>query len=71
MKINGDVYRTVVRSVRVGGAETWALQKIRRKKLEVAEMRMLPYKCGVTKLDMIRNEKWSKKSEEKKSMKGD
>ena len=53
MKINGKVYRTVVRSALIYGAETWALKKAQENKLEVAEMRM----CGVTKLDKIRNER--------------
>ena len=35
------------------GAETWAV----RKKLDVAEMRMLRWMSGVTKLDRIRNER--------------
>ena len=33
------------------GTETWALKKAQEKKLEVAEMRMLRWMCGVTKLD--------------------
>ena len=53
MKINGKVYRTVVRSALIYGAEIWALKKAQEHKLEVAEMRM----CGVTKLDKIRNER--------------
>ena len=53
VKINGKVYRTVVRSALIYGAETWALKKAQDNKLEVAEMRM----CGVTKLDKIRNER--------------
>ena len=45
------------RGKRVYGAETWALKKAHEKKLEVAEMRMLRWMCGVTKLDKIRNER--------------
>ena len=57
MKINGKVYRTVVRPALMHGAETWALKKAQEKKLEVAEMRMLRWMCGVTKLGKIRNER--------------
>ena len=48
------VYRTVVRPALMYG---WALKKAQEKKLEVAEMRMLRWMCGVTKLDKIRNER--------------
>ena len=40
----------------VYGAETWAVKKAQEKKLDVAEMRMLRWMSGVTKLDRIRNE---------------
>ena len=39
------------------GAKTWALKKAQEKKLDVAEMRMLRWMSGVTKLDRIRNER--------------
>ena len=55
--IKGKVYRTVVRPALMYGAETWALNKAQEKKLEFAEMRMLRWMCGVTKLDKIRNER--------------
>ena len=56
-KYQGKVYRTVVRPVLMYGAETWALKKAQEKKFDVAEMRMLRWMCGVTKLDKIRNER--------------
>ena len=55
MKINGKVHRTVVRPTLIYGAETLALKKVQENKLEVAEMRMQRWMCGVTKLDKIRN----------------
>ena len=39
------------------GAETWAVKKAQEKKLDVAEMRMLRWMSGVSKLDRIRNER--------------
>ena len=53
----GEVYKTVVRSAMMYGAETWAVKKAQEKKLDVAEMRMLRWMSGVTKLDRIRNER--------------
>ena len=41
----------------VYGADTWAVKKTHEKKMEVAEMKMLRWMCGVTRLDKIRNEK--------------
>ena len=38
MKINGKVYRTVVRPALMYGAETWTLKQAQENKLEVAEM---------------------------------
>lgn len=56
MKMKGKVYRTVVRPAMIYGAETWAVKMVHEKRLEVAEMRMLRWSCGVTRLDRIRNE---------------
>ena len=53
----GEVYKTVVRPAMMYGAETWAVKKAQEKKLDVAEMRMLRWMSGVTKLDRIRNER--------------
>ena len=57
MKTKMKVYRTVVRPALMYGAETRALKKAHENKLEVVEMRMLRWMCGVTKLDKIRNER--------------
>ena len=51
------MYITVVRPALMYGAEAWALKKTQEKNFEVAEMRMLRWMCGVTKLDNIRNER--------------
>ena len=45
--IKGKVYRTVVKPTLMFGADTWALTKALAKKVEVAEMRMLRWMCGV------------------------
>ena len=39
------------------GAENWAVKKAQEKKLNVAEMRMLRWMRGVTKLDRIKNDR--------------
>ena len=38
------------------GAETWATTRGQEARLEVNEMRMLRWMCGVTRRDKIRNE---------------
>ncbi|MFS8031457.1 hypothetical protein Hanom_Chr17g01546151 [Helianthus anomalus] len=38
------------------GTDCWAIKKIHARKLDVAEMRMLRWMCGHTRLDKIRNE---------------
>ena len=55
LKVNGKVYKTVVRPPMMYGAETWAVKKAQKKKLDVVEIWMLRWMSGVTKLDGIRN----------------
>ena len=55
--IRRKVFRTVVRPTLVYGAETLALKKGLDKKLDVAEMRMLRWMCGVTKLGKVIHER--------------
>ena len=55
-RVKGKICNRVVRLAMVYSAETWAMKKAHEKKLDVAEMRMLRWMSGVTKLDRIRNE---------------
>ncbi|KAK3518329.1 hypothetical protein QTP86_018784, partial [Hemibagrus guttatus] len=55
-RIKGKVYRTVVRPAMPYGLETVSLKKRQESELEVAELKMLRFSLGVTKLDRIRNE---------------
>ena len=54
IRYKGKVYKTVVRPAMMYGAETRAVKKAQEKKLDVAEMRMLRWMSGVTR---IRNER--------------
>ncbi|KAK3547880.1 hypothetical protein QTP70_000337 [Hemibagrus guttatus] len=55
-RIKGKVYRTVVRPAMLYGLETVSLRKRQESELEVAELKMLRFFSGVTRLDRIRNE---------------
>ncbi|KAK3538187.1 hypothetical protein QTP70_032945 [Hemibagrus guttatus] len=55
-RIKGKVYRTVVRPAMMYGLETVSLRKRQESELEVAELKMLRFSLGVTRLDRIRNE---------------
>ena len=55
-KMKGKVYKTVVRPAMLFGLETVPLRKRQEAELEVAEMKMLRFSLGVTRMDRIRNE---------------
>ncbi|KAK3538868.1 hypothetical protein QTP86_018772 [Hemibagrus guttatus] len=55
-RIKGKVYRRVVRPAMLYGLETVSLRKRQESELEVAELKMLRFSLGVTRLDRIRNE---------------
>ena len=55
-RMKGKVYKTVIKPALVYSLETVALSKGQEKELEVAELKMLRYSLGVTKLDKIRSE---------------
>ena len=56
IKLKGKVHRTVVRPVMMYSSETWALRKKDENTLDTAEMKMLRWSKGVTKMDKIKNE---------------
>jgi hypothetical protein len=55
-KLKGRFYRTAIRPAMLYGTECWAIKKTHARKMEVAEMRMLRWMGGHTRMDRIRNE---------------
>ncbi|XP_070046951.1 uncharacterized protein [Nicotiana tomentosiformis] len=55
-KLKDKFYRVVVRPTILYRAECWPIKIAHVQKMKVAEMRMLRWMCGYTKLDRIRNE---------------
>jgi hypothetical protein len=56
LKLKGKFYRTAIRPAMLYGTECWAVKSQQEHKLSVAEMRMLRWMSGHTRLDRIRNE---------------
>jgi len=54
--LKGKVYRMLVRPAVLYGSECWHLKKTQVQRLMVAEMRMIRWMCGFTRIDRIRNE---------------
>lgn len=56
LKLKGKYYRTAIRPALLYGSECWAFKNDHRKKMGVAEMRMLRWMSGYTLRDRIRND---------------
>ena len=56
MELKDKVFKTIIRPVIAYGSEFWAVKKKDESKLNSAEMRMLRWARGKTRLDHIRNE---------------
>ena len=55
-RLKGKVYKVAVRPAMLYGLETVALTKRQEAEMEVAELKMLRFSLGVTRMDNIRNE---------------
>jgi hypothetical protein len=55
-KLKGKFYRTAIRPAMLYGAECWPTKCHHVQKLSVAEMRMLRWICGHTRMDRVRND---------------
>lgn len=55
-KLKGRLYKTMVRPAMLYGMETVAVTKGQERKMEVAEMKMLRFSLGKTRMDRVRNE---------------
>ncbi|KAM1096920.1 hypothetical protein ACFX19_014649 [Malus domestica] len=56
LKLKGKFYVTAKRSAMLYGTECWAVKYQHIHKMGVVEMRMLRWRCGLTRKDKIRNE---------------
>ena len=56
MKLKGNGFKTVAISALVYGAGTWVTIRGQEARLDVNEMRMLRWMCGVTRRDNTRND---------------
>ncbi|XP_019244552.1 PREDICTED: uncharacterized protein LOC109224430 [Nicotiana attenuata] len=54
--LKGKFYRAVVRPAMLYGAECWPVKNSHTKKMKAAEMSMLRWMCGHTRMDKVRNE---------------
>ena len=55
-KLKGKFYRMAIRPAMLYGAECWPTKIRHVQQLSVAEMRMLRWICGHTRMDRVRND---------------
>ena len=55
-KFKGKFYRTAIRPAMLYGAECWSTKRRHVQQLSVAEMRMLRWICGHTRMNRVRND---------------
>jgi len=53
--LKGKIYRMVVRPAMLYGSKCWPTKKTQIQRLMVAEMRMIRWMCGYTRMDIISN----------------
>ena len=56
VKLKSKIQRQVVRPAMLYSSETWATRKKDEDRIDVNEMRMLRWECGLTRRDKVRNE---------------
>lgn len=56
LRLKGKFYRAVVRPAMLYGADCWPVNNSHIQRMKVAEMRMLRWMCGHTRMDKLRNE---------------
>ena len=56
IKLKKKFYKTVIRSAMLYGSECWAIKRRDISKMSVAEIRMLRWMSGHTRMNRIRNE---------------
>ncbi|XP_071740019.1 uncharacterized protein [Rutidosis leptorrhynchoides] len=55
LKLKGKFFKVAIRPSMLYGSECWPMTKAQERRMEVAEMRMLRWTCGITMLDRIPN----------------
>ena len=61
LRLKGKFYRTAIRPAMLYGSECWPMRVALVRKFEVAEMRMLRWMCGYTRLARIPNRVYREK----------